>query len=122
MAMLLITHNLAIAASLAQRIVVMYAGQVVEAGPSRAIIAAPRHPYTKALLHAVPKLRGGERLEGIPGQIPSGQAWPTGCRFHPRCPIVREKCRQNAPELVTVADPGTQRQTRCFFPEEVDQA
>lgn len=118
MAVLFITHNLAIAAAMADRIAVMYAGQMVESGPARALVKTPRHPYTKALLEAVPKLEGvrGE-LHGIPGQIPSASSWPAGCRFHPRCPMVRDRCRSEAPEFVPVDDYG--HGSRCFFAREM---
>jgi len=117
MAVLLITHNLAIAAQLAQRVIVMYAGQNVESGSAIDILRSPRHPYTRALLHAVPRLRGqGQKLDGIPGQIPSGLAWPSGCRFHPRCSMSREKCSREPPISATVSD---RQSSRCWFWPEV---
>lgn len=113
MAVLLITHNLAIAANMADRIAVMYAGELVEAGRAEDVIKKPLHPYTKALLDAVPRMTGepGE-LNGIPGQIPPANAWPSGCRFHPRCPIARDRCRGEKPALVE-GEKG--HQARCFF-------
>lgn len=117
MAVLLITHNLAIAAKMAQRVVVMYAGHVVETGPVVDVLARPRHPYTKALLKAVPRLRQvGQSLVGIPGQIPSSNAMPSGCRFHPRCAMVREKCHVEIPGL---DDTGNGRTSRCWYWPEV---
>ncbi len=117
MAVLLITHNLAIAAKLAQRLVVMYAGQVVETGPVRNLIDSPRHPYTRALLEAVPRLRDPDRpLCGIPGQIPSPQSPPSGCRFHPRCVMVADKCRLEEPGLMPA---GEDRTSRCWFREKL---
>ncbi|HMO50650.1 MAG TPA: ABC transporter ATP-binding protein [Kiritimatiellia bacterium] len=114
MAVLLITHNLAIAARLADRLCVMYAGEVVETGPVREVMAAPRHPYTAALLEAVPRLRGAtRRLAGIPGSIPAGGVWPEGCRFHPRCRLADERCRRQAPPCEQTGN----RTSRCHYPE-----
>ena len=113
MALMIITHNLAIAARMADRIAVMYAGQIVEAGPSGDVMKQPRHPYTRALLAAVPRLHGEKRvLSGIPGQIPSGTAWPSGCRFHPRCAIARDRCRNEKPDMY---DAATNHKARCFY-------
>jgi len=125
MAVMLITHNLAIAAAFTQRIAVMYAGQIVETGISRELIHQPRHPYTKALLNAVPRLRGTSRLDGIPGQIPSGSAWPSGCRFHPRCTMARDTCRLTVPEIVTTSNrqpDEADHDSRCFFWSEVERS
>jgi len=113
MAVLLITHNLAIAASMAKRMYVMYAGQIVETGNSRELIQSPRHPYTRALLNAVPRLHGqNPTLDGIPGSIPSGGNWPAGCRFHPRCPMVKEPCKHG--ELMIDHVSETQS-SRCLY-------
>jgi oligopeptide/dipeptide ABC transporter ATP-binding protein len=117
MAVLLITHNLAIAARLARRMVVMYAGQVVEEGPAKEMVRAPRHPYTRALLRAVPSLRGARdasALAGIPGQIPSPFALPAGCRFHPRCGQCVDRCRGQVPALI---ETGMGWRSRCLFAE-----
>src|SRR5437667_3932579 len=84
MAMLLITHNLGIVGDLADRVAVMYAGQIVELSPARELLTRPLHPYTLALLNSVPKLSGGaRRLPGIPGTVPSPGAYAAGCRFYP---------------------------------------
>jgi oligopeptide/dipeptide ABC transporter ATP-binding protein len=101
---ILITHDLGVAAGLCRRIAVMYAGRIVETGPVRRIYRAPAHPYTQALLAAIPRL--GEkrsRLQAIPGQPPSLIDPPSGCRFAARCPVRMEKCAE-APPVVELAD------------------
>jgi peptide/nickel transport system ATP-binding protein/oligopeptide transport system ATP-binding protein len=101
MAVLLITHDLGVVAEVCDRVVVMYAGQVVEEGPVEAIFRDPRHPYTRGLLGAIPCLgKPVEWLAVIPGGTPSPTAWPDGCRFHPRCPHATELCRTSAPPAV----------------------
>src|SRR5258706_1818156 len=87
MSMLLITHNLGIVGDVADRVAVMYAGQIVELASAMELLTHPLHPYTQALLNSVPKLESGaERLTAIPGSVPNLGAFPPGCRFHPRCP------------------------------------
>ncbi len=115
MAILLITHNLGLVGDLADRVAVMYAGQIVETGPARDVLRAPQHPYTRALLNSVPELgRRRERLVTIPGQVPSPGQWPAGCRFAPRCPVARPGCAQTPAELLPLAaGPG---EVRCPFP------
>ena len=116
MAVLLITHNLALVAERTRRIYVMYAGQVVEEAPTEALFAAPAHPYTQGLMAAVPRVdRPAERLTAIPGQVPPATAWPPGCRFHPRCPFAWEKCRSEMPALLPA---GGGRSARCWLLEE----
>ncbi|HMP89077.1 MAG TPA: ABC transporter ATP-binding protein [Kiritimatiellia bacterium] len=119
MSVILITHNLAIASGFARRMAVMYAGQIVETGTSEDLIKTPRHPYTRALLHAVPRLKGGARLEGIPGQVPSSGQWAAGCRFHDRCAMARDNCRVQTPELVRVDGTEGTSFSRCLFWREV---
>ena len=98
MGMLFITHNLGLVQRIAHRVLVMYAGQIVESGPVAQVLAQPRHPYTRALLRAVPRLRGGRaRLDGIPGSVPPAHAFPAGCRFAPRCTQATARCRDEAP-------------------------
>lgn len=111
MAILLITHNLGIVGDIADRVAVMYAGQIVEMSPARALLQSPSHPYTRALMNSVPKLSGGsQRLQAIPGNVPNLGAMPTGCRFHPRCPVVKEDCSRQEPQLqITTGD----RLVRC---------
>ena len=104
MAVLLITHDLGIIAQHAQRVLVMYAGRIVEEAPVRAIFSAPRHPYTQGLLAAAPRLGARrDRLAVIPGAVPSAAAWPTGCRFRERCPFAFETCITEPP-LVRIGD------------------
>jgi len=113
MAILLITHNLGIVGDLADRVAVMYAGQIVEAAPARALLKRPLHPYTQALMNSVPKL-GAEagRLNAIPGNVPHLHALPSGCRFHPRCPKAQPECAREVPVL---ADVELGRAVRCPF-------
>ena len=98
LAVLLITHNLGVVAELADEVHVMYAGRIVESGPVE-LLRDPRHPYVKGLLKALPRLDGSGRLEGIEGSVPPLGRRPAGCRFHPRCPLARETCREKEPEL-----------------------
>jgi peptide/nickel transport system ATP-binding protein len=119
MAILLITHNLGIVGDMADRVAVMYAGQVVELAPARELLRRPLHPYTKALMNSVPKLQGGaERLSAIPGNVPRIGNFPSGCRFYPRCPNANEKpeCATKLPELTEV-EPG--RWSRCLYAKEL---
>jgi peptide/nickel transport system ATP-binding protein len=103
MAVLLITHNLGLVAGRMQRVNVMYAGCVVESGRVEDVLLSPRHPYTRGLLAAVPRLdaRRGEHLCDIPGTVPSPDALPAGCAFGPRCPDVQERCRLATPACQT---------------------
>ena len=103
MAILLITHNLGIVGDMADRVAVMYAGQIVELSPAKELLRRPLHPYTKALINSVPKLAGGaSRLSAIPGNVPRIGNFPPGCRFAPRCPIAKPECSKAIPELVEV--------------------
>jgi oligopeptide/dipeptide ABC transporter ATP-binding protein len=99
-AVLLISHDLGVVAAMASRVVVMYAGQVVEEAPARELFSEPRHPYTRLLLAMVPGVREKRpRLSAIAGSIPAPAAMPVGCRFHPRCPDAIPLCREAAPTL-----------------------
>ena len=106
MAVMLITHDLGVVAGTADRVVVMYAGQVVEQASTVELFARPLHPYTEGLLASVPRLdasqqdRARGRLHSIPGQVPAATAWPDGCRFHPRCPYAWDRCRAEEPPLL----------------------
>jgi oligopeptide/dipeptide ABC transporter ATP-binding protein len=118
MAIVLITHDLGVVSEIADEVVVMYAGQVVERGPVDGILTRPGHPYTEALLGSLPDLEHRrERLEVIPGSVPEANEWPMGCRFHPRCSYGWERCRANLPELRTS---GTE-EVRCWLVEEPER-
>ena len=117
MAVLLITHDLGVVAETADRVAVMYAGQVVEYCAVRDAFRATRHPYTAGLLASLPRLGGDDtRLRVIPGNVPNPVRFPGGCRFHPRCPIAVERCRNEVPEL---RDVGGGHLARCFRAEEI---
>ena len=113
MAILLITHNLGIVGDMADRVAVMYAGQIVELATARELLRRPLHPYTRALVESVPKInRGAERLSTISGNVPRIGSFPSGCRFAPRCSIAKPECSAKMPELLEV-EPG--RLVRCPF-------
>ncbi|MEY4563325.1 MAG: hypothetical protein RLZZ618_2602 [Pseudomonadota bacterium] len=104
-AVLLITHDMGVVAESCNRVVVMYAGRVVEQGPVRSVIHSPAHPYTVGLMGAIPSLDGTyERLVQIDGSMPRLADMPEGCAFHPRCPRAFERCRVERPPLVAVGD------------------
>jgi oligopeptide/dipeptide ABC transporter ATP-binding protein len=112
-AVLLISHDLGVVASMASRVVVMYAGQVVEEAPVRELFLRPRHPYTRLLLSVAPRVREKRpRLSAIAGSIPPPSALPVGCRFHPRCPDAIGLCREAAP---TLEAHGADRRVRCWL-------
>ncbi|MFZ0133589.1 MAG: ABC transporter ATP-binding protein [Desulfobacterales bacterium] len=116
-AIMMITHDLGVIAEIAKRVVVMYAGKVVEEGSTQAIFEDPKHPYTRGLLKSIPKLgeraiHGRRRLQEIAGIVPSLYELPAGCRFLPRCPHAMEICRQEVPELI---DQGDQHSVRCYL-------
>jgi len=103
-AIILITHDLGVVAEIADDVAVMYAGRIVERAPVGALFAQPQHPYTIGLLGSIPQLhREQPRLAAIEGQVPNPLAPVTGCRFHPRCPFVVERCRREDPPLMTIA-------------------
>jgi len=100
-AVMLITHDMGVVAEIADRVAVMYAGRIVEIGPARQVILAPRHPYTIGLMGAIPRLdRPADRLVQIDGAMPRLDAIPVGCAFHLRCPHATARCRAERPELV----------------------
>ncbi len=117
MAVLLITHDLGVVAESADRMAVLYAGQVVEAGDVAAVFTSPRHPYTAGLLASRPVAGvARERLSAIPGGVPDPLAFPAGCRFHPRCPLAQDRCRREPPALVAE---GGGRAARCWRSDEL---
>ena len=114
MALVLITHDLALVAEAAHKIIVMYAGQVVETGDAKDIFRAPRHPYTQALLRALPEFAQDKaRLASLPGVVPGKYDRPNGCLLNPRCPYATDKCRSEEPAL---ADLIGGRQSKCHYP------
>jgi peptide/nickel transport system ATP-binding protein len=116
MATILISHDLGVVARLADRIAVMYGGQLVEHAVARDLFATPRHPYTEALLAAAPRLgRSVKRLAAIPGSVPSAAQWPAGCRFHPRCQYAWERCRVELPDMLHAA---ARHDVRCWLADE----
>ena len=112
-AVILITHNLSVGASLCQRVIVMYAGRIVEEGPTRAIFKNPQHPYTWSLLRSIPRAdeRGHQKLLSIAGLPPDLSNPPPGCKFHPRCKFRIDKCFTEEP---TLDDVGGGQQARCW--------
>jgi len=102
MSLILITHDLSVIAEIADKVAIMYAGKVVEWGTSEQIFENPQHPYTRGLISSVPRLRGKKSLFWIPGQPPDLINPPPGCRFHPRCPYVMERCRREEPPMIEV--------------------
>lgn len=115
MGMIFVTHDLAVVAEIADRVTVMYAGEVVEEGPVSEVFARPRHPYTAALIASVPE-GGAERLTAIPGAVPQPRNMPSGCRFAPRCAYSTDECHEHPPQVVTTAP---ERTTRCTRWEEI---
>ena len=115
MSMLLITHDLAVVAAVADRVAVMYAGEIVEEAPVDELFEDPRHPYTQGLLRALPQVSvERRRLDPIPGLVPPPQLMPPGCRFAPRCPHAIDRCWTEHPEL---AGEDRGRSFRCFNPQ-----
>ncbi|MEU0459682.1 ABC transporter ATP-binding protein, partial [Streptomyces sp. NPDC006129] len=119
-ALVLITHDLGLAAEHADRVAVMYAGTVVETGPVTEVFGKPHHPYTRGLLESVPaEQHRGARLTSIPGSPPEPGAVPAGCAFRTRCPLARERCATHRPELTGT---GTGRAAACHFGKELADA
>jgi dipeptide transport system ATP-binding protein len=113
MALVLITHDMGVVAETAHRVLVMYAGQMVEEAQTARLFAAPRHPYTAALLAALPELAvDRQRLPTIPGVVPGIDDRPTGCVFHPRCKFAAERCTAEPPAITR----GATGRVRCYYP------
>lgn len=113
MSLILITHDLALVAEAADRIIVMYAGQIVEEGTAKDIFSEPKHPYTQALLRSLPEFAEGKsRLESLQGVVPGKYDRPTGCLLNPRCPYATEYCRQVEPQLHHIGS----RKVKCHTP------
>ncbi|MFD0695338.1 ABC transporter ATP-binding protein [Paenibacillus sp. GCM10027628] len=115
-AIMLITHDLGVVAEMADKVVVMYAGQIVEEADVFTLFREPLHPYTQGLLNSIPRVEGDiDRLTAIPGAVPSIRLMPTGCRFHTRCAFATDQCRRDQPELKAV---GPDHQVRCWVTQE----
>ncbi|MGH6902546.1 MAG: ABC transporter ATP-binding protein, partial [Geminicoccaceae bacterium] len=112
MALILITHDMAVVAETAQRVVVQYAGQQAETQEVGGLFADPQHPYTEALLGALPERATERILPTIPGIVPGATDRPSGCLFHPRCPYATERCARAEPPLA----PGPRGRVRCHYP------
>jgi len=114
MSMVLVTHDLGVVAGIADRVVVMYGGRIVERGAVKDILLAPQHPYTRALLASMPRIDevGNAPLQAIGGQPPNPRSLPSGCAFHPRCALAADRCANERPALNVAAD----RAVACHFP------
>ena len=116
MGLLLITHDLGVVYEYADRVMVMYGGQIVEHAPTKELLRLTKHPYTEGLLNSIPHMdEEVERLGTIKGVVPPAYAFPEGCRFSDRCPYVMDRCRENNPELTNIAPV---HQVRCYLYEE----
>ncbi|GAC1647749.1 MAG: ABC transporter ATP-binding protein [Gemmatimonadaceae bacterium] len=119
MSLLMITHDLGVVEEIASRVLVMYAGQIVEEAPVRELFARAHHPYTEGLLRAMPRVgRRRERLEVIAGSVPSPTDWPQGCRFHDRCPYAWDRCASEPPPVYQVTSGHL---SRCHLAVEPDR-
>src|SRR5262249_41760008 len=106
-----VTHDLAVHANLADRLGIMYAGRLVEEGPTGAVFRAPGHPYTPQLVASLPRIGGAAPSKGLEGSPPSLADPPPGCRFHPRCPLAMDMCRREVPRMAWV---GPGHRVACF--------
>ena len=114
--LLLISHDLGIVRQIADRVSVMYLGEIIEEGPTEEVWQRPLHPYTEALIHAIPHADGGGFMpEALPGEVPDPARPPTGCRFHPRCPLVFDRCPLEHPPLERVSEG---REAACWLSRE----
>lgn len=115
-AIMFITHDLGVIAEVADKVIVMYAGQVVEEADVFTLFKEPKHPYTQGLMASIPHIEHdiNQQLVSIPGTVPTPQTMPIGCRFHTRCPNVTEKCKQEQPDLIEIKD---KHKARCWLAE-----
>ncbi|MCD6545535.1 MAG: ABC transporter ATP-binding protein [Thermotogae bacterium] len=109
---IMVTHDMGIHAQITTRMAIMYAGKIVEEGPTNEIFSRPFHPYTKHLIQSLPKIGDKKLREGIPGSPPSLISLPSGCAFHPRCPYAFDKCKSELPELIEI---NSQHKVACFL-------
>jgi peptide/nickel transport system ATP-binding protein len=118
LSILFIAHNLAVVQHLADRVAVMYLGRIVEVAPTAQLFTEPRHPYTRALIDSIPRMTETSVNDGfeVDGEPPSPYDVPAGCRFHPRCPLAGEICRENDPPLLTV---GPAHESACLKADEL---
>ena len=115
MSIMLITHDLGVVAEMADRVVVMYAGQVVEINDVFRLFEEPKHPYTMGLINSIPRIENQKQwLEVIDGYVPDPLQMPSGCKFHPRCQFAQQKCREQSPPLIKIAEDVCYR---CWFPQ-----
>ena len=119
LAVILITHDLGVMSSIADRVSVFYAGRIVESGPTADLFARPRHPYTNGLLESIPRVdaRPGERLTPILGSVADNIPWDGGCAFAPRCRNEIARCREQTPGFAQAPDAENGHLLRCFHPE-----
>ncbi len=115
--LLFVTHDLSVHANLADRLGIMYAGRIVEEGPTTDIFASPKHPYTRHLISSLPRIGDTDPKKGLEGVPPNLASPPPGCRFHPRCPIAMDICREQCPEMLPA---GLGRRVACFAAETGD--
>ncbi|MCF8720023.1 ABC transporter ATP-binding protein [Nitrospina gracilis] len=118
MSVLLITHDLGLVANIAHRVLIMYAGEIVESGPVHELFSKPRHPYTRGLIQSIPRPGAKaerKRFHEMKGSVPSLGALPSGCPFHPRCPSAQKKCEIEKPVLESIE---LNRQVACWYPND----